>query len=52
MQNQFVIDASRKINSERFKEALNRIDGTVVFIPNDYSYVDVKIPEANYDLIR
>lgn len=40
------------LNCERFKEQLNRIDGTVVWIADDCSYVDVKIPEANYGLIR
>lgn len=44
--------STQLVNCERFKEQLNRIDGTVVFVPEDFSYVDVKIAEANYDLVR
>lgn len=48
------LDVSRKCigNYEKFKEQLHRIDGTVVNIPEDLSYVDVRIPEANYGLVR
>lgn len=48
------LDVKRKDGKllRRFRERLNRIDGTVVEIPEDCSYVDVRIPEGNYELVR
>lgn len=37
---------------ENFKDQIQKIDGTVVNYPTDYSYIDVTIPEANYDLVK
>lgn len=37
---------------ENFKIQIQRIDGSVVRLPNDFSYIDVTIPEGNFTLIR
>lgn len=37
---------------EDFKVQIQRIDGSVVKLPADYSYVDITIPEGNYNIIK
>lgn len=37
---------------EDFKVQIQRIDGSVVKLPSDYSYVDITIPEGNYNIIK
>lgn len=37
---------------ENFKVQIQKIDGTVVSIPKDFAYLDITIPEANYQLVK
>ncbi|KAI4455024.1 atp7 isoform b [Holotrichia oblita] len=37
---------------EEFKVQLQKIDGTLVSVPEDYSYLDVTALEGNYDIIK
>lgn len=37
---------------EKFKIEVQKVDGTVIHIPSDNTYIDVRIPEANYGVIR
>nr|CAI5868018.1 unnamed protein product [Callosobruchus analis] len=37
---------------ENFKVQIQKIDGSVVRVPSDLSYVEVRIPEGNYQLVK
>ncbi|CAH1118710.1 unnamed protein product [Phaedon cochleariae] len=39
-------------NFENFKVLIEKIDGSVVKVPDDLSYVDVSIAEGNYNIIK
>lgn len=45
-------DKITRENYEDFKVQIQKIDGTVVTYPQDLSYLDVTIPEANYHLVQ
>uniref|UniRef100_A0A1Y1N286 P-type Cu(+) transporter n=1 Tax=Photinus pyralis TaxID=7054 RepID=A0A1Y1N286_PHOPY len=45
-------DKITRENYENFKTQIQKIDGTVVAYPQDLSYLDVTIPEANYHLVQ
>lgn len=31
---------------------IQQLDGSVILVPNDYSYVDVTIPKGNYNAVK
>nr|XP_023018681.1 copper-transporting ATPase 1 isoform X1 [Leptinotarsa decemlineata] len=37
---------------ETFRVQIQRIDGSTVKVPNDFSYVDVTVPEGNFNIIK
>lgn len=37
---------------EDFKVQIQRFDGATIRIPTDFTYVDISIPEGNFNLIR
>lgn len=49
-----VLDEAKKNPEEfeKFKIQIQQIDGTVVDVPRDLSYVDVTVPEGNYILVK
>lgn len=39
-------------NFENFKVQIQKFDGSIVQMPKDYSYVDVTIPDGNYNIVK
>lgn len=37
---------------EKFKIQIQQIDGSVVRVTDDYSYIDITIPEGNYTIVK
>lgn len=37
---------------EDFKVQIQRFDGATIRVPTDFTYVDITIPEGNFNLIR
>lgn len=39
-------------NFEEIKAQIQKIDGSVIKVPEDLSYVDITVPEGNFNLIE